>query len=62
MRTGYLFGVIPVIHDTHRDETFIEQNGIIIIRNGHQLLDYNELIHVARELGVKPYKMTLIGM
>ncbi len=47
---GYLFGFIKLIKDTHHDEVFIEDNGIVIIQNNQYLLTYDELIEIAREL------------
>lgn len=55
---GYLFGFIKLIKDTHHDEVFIERNGVVIIRNGRYLHTYNELVAIARELGL--YKVTII--
>jgi len=57
---GYLFGVIRVIKDTHRDEVFIEANSHVIIRNNIYLLDYWELVAIARSLGVNPGRYTII--
>lgn len=55
---GYLFGFIKLIKDTHHDEVFIERNGVVIIRNSRYLYTYNELVAIARELGL--YKVTII--
>ena len=57
---GYLFGVIRAIEDTHRAEVFIEANGHIIARNGREECSYQELIDIARSLGVNPWQLTLI--
>jgi len=57
---GYLFGVIKLLKDTHRDEVFVEKNGHVIIRNNLRLVDYDDLIAIARSLGVNPYRLTLL--
>lgn len=59
---GYLFGVIRAIEDTPRDEVFIEANGHIIARNGRQECSYQDLIDIARNLGVNPWQLTLIDL
>ena len=55
---GYLFGFIKLIKDTHHDEVFIEQNGLVIMRNSIYLFSYPELVAIARELGL--YRVTII--
>ena len=57
---GYLFGVIKLIEDTHRDEVFVESNGYVIIRNSLRLVTYKELLAIAREDGIEPYRLTII--
>ena len=57
---GYLFGVLKLIKDTHHDEVFVEANNHIIIRNGCYLVDYSDLVAIARSQGVKPWRFTLI--
>lgn len=57
---GYLFGVLRTIKDTHRDEVFIEKNQQVIMRNSIWLVDYNQLVAIARDLGVNPYELTII--
>ena len=56
---GYLFGFIRLIKDTHHDEVFIEKNDVVIIRNGIYLYSFDELVAIARELGL--YKVTVIN-
>lgn len=58
---GYLFGVLKLIKDTHHDEVYVEANNHVIIRNNKYLLDYQELVALAREEGVRLYHFTLIG-
>lgn len=60
MKSGYLFGVIRVLKDSHHDEVFIERNGHVIIRNGNYLCSYSELVAIARSLKVNIYRLTLI--
>ncbi len=48
---GYLFGFIKLIKDSHHDEVFIEQNGIVVIENGKWRHNYTELVAIANELG-----------
>ena len=57
---GHLFGVIRILKDTHHDECFIEDNGHVIIRNGKRIVSYNELVAIARSLGVNPWRLTLV--
>ena len=57
---GYLFGVLKLIKDTHHDEVFVEKNNHVIIRNNLYLLDYMELVALARSLGVIVHCFTLI--
>ena len=59
-RYGYLFGVILAIEDTHRDEVFIEDTGEVIARNGQSLCSYTELVAIAREHNVNPWRLTII--
>ena len=60
MKSGYLFGVIRVLKDSHHDEVFIERNGHVIIRNGSYLCSYSELVAIAISLKVNIYQLTLI--
>lgn len=55
---GYLFGFIKLIKDTHHDEVFIERNGVVIIQNNRYLHSYEELVAIARELGLN--RVTII--
>lgn len=55
---GYLFGFIKLIKDTHHDEVFIERTQQVVMRNNRWLLDYQELLAIARELGYN--KVTII--
>lgn len=56
---GYLFGFIKLIKDSHRDEVYIEQNGLVIIENGIWRHTHSELIAIARdELNLE--KITII--
>ena len=57
---GYLFGVIRLLEDTHRDEVFVERTGYVIKRNGRSIIDYNGLVAIARSMGVNPWECTLI--
>jgi len=57
---GYLFGVIKVVKDTRHDEVFVERNNHVIIRNNRYLCDYDELVAIARSLGVNPWQYTLM--
>lgn len=59
-RYGYIFGVLLALEDTHRDEVFLEPSGHILARNGIQECSYSELVAIARELGVNPWRLTLI--
>ena len=59
-RYGYLFGVILAIEDTHHDEVFIENTGEVIARNGQSLCSYTELVAIAREHNVNPWRLTII--
>jgi hypothetical protein len=50
---GYLFGYIKLIKDTHHDEVFIKDNGLVVMRNGIRQHTYGELVAIARaELGL----------
>ena len=50
---GYLFGYIKLIKDTHHDEVFIKDNGLVVMRNGIWQHTYEELVAIARaELGL----------
>lgn len=49
---GYLFGKIRLVKDLHHDEVFIEENGIVLIRNNQWLLSHKELLAIAREMGI----------
>lgn len=50
---GYLFGYIKLIKDTHHDEVFIKDNGLVVMRNGIWQHAYGELVAIARaELGL----------
>lgn len=55
---GYLFGFIRLIKDSHHDEVFIERTQQIIMQNNIWLVDENELVAIARELGLG--KVTII--
>lgn len=55
---GYLFGFIRLIKDTHHDEVFIERTQQIVMQNNIWLVDENELVAIARELGLG--KVTII--
>lgn len=57
---GYLFGVIRILKDTHHDECFIEANGHVIIRNNRRIVEYHELVAIARSLNVNPWRLTII--
>jgi len=57
---GYLFGVIKLIKDSHRDEVFVESNGHVVIRNSLRLVTYSDMVAIARELGIDPYRLTII--
>ena len=59
-RYGYIFGVLLALEDTHRDEVFLEPSGHILARNGISECSYSDLIAIARELGVNPWRLTLI--
>ena len=57
---GYLFGVLKLMKDTHHDEVYVEANNHVIIRNNRYLLDYDELVALARSEGVRLHQFTLI--
>lgn len=46
---GFLFGYIKLIKDTHHDEVFIEQNGLVVMENGIQRHSNSELLEIARQ-------------
>lgn len=46
---GYLFGFIRLIKDTHHDEVYIEDNGVVVMQNKVWVLSYKELLAIARE-------------
>lgn len=48
---GYLFGFIKLVKDTHHDEVFVERTQQVVMRNNRWLLDYQELLAIAIELG-----------
>ena len=58
---GYLFGVLKLMKDTHHDEVYVEANNHVIIRNNRYLLDYDELVALARDEGVRLHNFTLIN-
>ena len=55
---GYLFGFIKLIKDSHHDEVFIERTQQVVMRNNRWLLDYQDLLAIASELGYG--KVTII--
>ena len=57
---GYLFGVIKTIKDTHHDEVFVEATGHVIIQNNIFLVDYDQLVAIAREMGISLHRFSLI--
>lgn len=59
---GYLFGVIKILEDTHHDECFVEKINYVIIRNGVYLYSFHELVAIARDMGVNPWRLTLIDL
>jgi len=50
---GYLFGRIRLIKDTHHDEVFIEETGVVLMRNNQWLFTYRELVAIANEMTTK---------
>lgn len=60
MKKGYLFGVIPVIKDTHHDETYIEKINYVITRNNKPQCTKQELYQIAKSLNVNPWRLTLL--
>ena len=47
---GYFLGKIKLIKDTHHDEVFIDNNGVIVMENGRWLYDYTGLVAIANEI------------
>jgi len=57
---GYLFGYLKLIKDSHHDEVFIEQNGLVVIENGVWRHTPRELVAIARA-ELKLGKVTVIN-
>ena len=47
---GWLLGKIKLIKDTHRDEVFIEENGLVVMQNNIWFCEPDELIAIAHEI------------
>lgn len=47
---GYLKGKIKLIKDTHRDEVYIEETGLVLMRNNIWYYTYMELVAIANEI------------
>jgi hypothetical protein len=47
---GYLKGKIKLIKDTHRDEVYIEETWLVLMRNNIWYYTYMELVAIANEI------------
>ena len=47
---GWILGKIKLIRDTHRDEVFIEENGLVVMRNNILFYEPQELVAIANEI------------
>ena len=47
---GYFLGKLKLMKDTHHDEVFVEETGLVVMRNNHWFYDYMELVAIANEI------------
>lgn len=56
---GYLFGFIELRKDNHHDEVYIARTQQVIMQNGVWLVNGEQLLAIARELGFG--RVTVLG-